>query len=387
HVRRGAVSNCALKYHELPERVGLAVLRERGEGEEVEAVGGDDLLEERVVLGGRRVVAVDAVRRVRVTVVGTRDQRDAAGKRRDRLAELQMLLERPVARRRDDDDLRRLDELERDLGSPVERELRRRRVVAAVRDAEDRQAAGEQRVRGGAIGLVLPDLPRDHDCVVALDVDGVRRDDDRDVGASCSRPPAELLHRGTERGVEIDVAVRRDAAEDETHGRDASRETSRSRKRGASTSTPTSAFGSRPETPRRSTTVLPSQKADAVSTATLTCLVSTRVGSASCATAIASWMGAPSKRYWRSWKSWKKSESSATKRPARPASRSSSACARVKSALCVTSSPISVIGMPLAKTSAAASGSTKALNSAAGVTFPSPIEPPIQTIRSSRSRT
>ncbi len=44
-------------------------------------------------------------------------------------------------------------------------------------------------------------------------------------------------------------------------------------------------------------------------------------------------------------------------------------------------------GIPLANTAAAASGSTKALNSAAGVTFPSAIAPPIQTIRSSRSRT
>ena len=46
-----------------------------------------------------------------------------------------------------------------------------------------------------------------------------------------------------------------------------------------------------------------------------------------------------------------------------------------------------MIGIPLAKTAAAASGSTKALNSAAGVTFPSPIAPPIQTMRSMRSCT
>ena len=89
-----------------------------------------------------------------------------------------------------------------------------------------------------------------------------------------------------------------------------------------------------------------------------------------CATAIASWIGEPSKPYERSWKRWKKSDSSATNRPARPASRSRSAWARVKSALCVTSRPIIVIGIPLAKTIAAASGSTKALNSAAGRDVP-----------------
>src|SRR5947199_333273 len=47
------------------------------------------------------------------------------------------------------------------------------------------------------------------------------------------------------------------------------------------------------------------------------------------ATAMASWIGEPSKPYERSWKAWKKSDSSATKRPARPESRRRSAGVRV----------------------------------------------------------
>ena len=62
--------------------------------------------------------------------------------------------------------------------------------------------------------------------------------------------------------------------------------------------------------------------------------------------------------------------------------RSCSACAGVTSAWCVTSSPTIVTSSPLAKTRCAASGSAQMLNSAAGVTLPSAIAPPISTIRS-----
>ena len=85
-----------------------------------------------------RVETVRAGRIVCVAVVGTRDQRNPARQRRDRLTEPEVLLEWTVARRSDDDDARRPDELERHLGSPVERELRRSRVVAAERDAQNR---------------------------------------------------------------------------------------------------------------------------------------------------------------------------------------------------------------------------------------------------------
>ncbi len=78
---------------------------------------------------------------------------------------------------------------------------------------------------------MLPDLPARDDREVAVDVDGVRRDDDRDVGLRGGGAPAELLHRRPQRRVEVDVAVRRDAGEDEAHGSDAIRETRSSRKR------------------------------------------------------------------------------------------------------------------------------------------------------------
>ena len=76
-------------------------------------------------------------------------------------------------------------------------------------------------------------------------------------------------------------------------------------------------------------------------------------------------------------------------RAARPRSarsavlRRRSPCSGVMSALCVTSRPIMVTSRPLGNTVAAASGSAQMLNSAAGVTFPSAIAPPMRTIRSS----
>ena len=50
----------------------------------------------------------------------------------------------------------------------------------------------------------------------------------------------------------------------------------------------------------------------------------------------------------------------------------------------MTSRPIIVTSRPDAKTRAAASGSAQMLNSAAGVMFPSPIAPPMSTIRAGR---
>ena len=65
--------------------------------------------------------------------------------------------------------------------------------------------------------------------------------------------------------------------------------------------------------------------------------------------------------------------------------RSASVCSAVISAWWVTSRPIIVTSIPLANTRLAASGSAQMLNSAAGVRLPSPIEPPISTIRSGRA--
>jgi hypothetical protein len=198
----------------------------------------------------------------------------------------------------------RAHERERDLRPPVDRHLRGRRVVAAVGDPEDRQLGREQRLGGRGVGLPLPHPAGRKHGVVAVDVDVVGRDDDGDVGLGGVEAATELLHRRVQPGVELHVPVRRDAGEDEAQGRDSIRETRSSRNRAASTSTPTSAFGSRPVTPRRSTTVRPSQKAERVSTATFARRVASSVGSSTCATAIASWIGEPSKLYARSWNAW-----------------------------------------------------------------------------------
>ena len=78
---------------------------------------------------------------------------------------------------------------------------------------------------------------------------------------------------------------------------------------------------------------------------------------------------------------------SARRPPSRRGRRRAAArCASsVISAWCVTSRPTIVMSMPLAKTRCAASGSAQMLNSAAGVRLPSPIAPPIRTIRSGRA--
>ena len=81
-------------------------------------------------------------------------------------------------------------------------------------------------------------------------------------------------------------------------------------------------------------------------------------GRSTCATATASWIGAPSVPYVRLWYSTKKSWSSATNVPAVPEARSRSTCDGIISALWVTSRPIIVTGTPLWKTRHAASGST-----------------------------
>ena len=66
--------------------------------------------------------------------------------------------------------------------------------------------------------------------------------------------------------------------------------------------------------------------------------------------------------------------------------RASARCASsLISARCVTSSPTIVVSSPSTKTRCAASGSAQMLNSAAGVRLPSPIAPPIRTIRSGRA--
>src|SRR5262249_36574337 len=152
-------------------------------------------------------------------------------------------------------------------------------------------------LRGLPIDLPLPDVRSRHHREVPFHVDVVRCDDDGGLDTGHVKAAAELLHGRAELRNLVQVAVRGDTGECKAHGSDAIRETSSSRNRSASTSTPTSAFGSRPVTPRRSTTVRPSQSSDRVSTATFALRVVISVGSMTCATATASWIGEPSKPY------------------------------------------------------------------------------------------
>jgi hypothetical protein len=278
----------ALEDEELPERVRLRVGDELGERSEV--ADRHELLESGVVLRGGRVESVRSVRVVRVPVVGARDERVAA----EQLAEPEVLPERPVTGGREHDDAARRDVAQRHLRPPVERQLRLLRIVAAVRDADDRKAGGTDLVdeaqRELAIDLVLADAGGHRDGEVALDVDVVGGDDDDAALAVVAA--TELLHRREKLRSRLDVAVRRDR----DHASEPIRSTSSSRKRSASTSMPACASRGRSVTSHRSTTVRPSQSRDSVSIEMLHSSVVTSVGSMTCATAIASWIGAPSKR-------------------------------------------------------------------------------------------
>src|SRR5581483_2181929 len=141
-----------------------------------------------------------------------------------------------------------------------------------------------------AVELVAADSRRRDDGEVALDVDVVRGDDDCRLRLDAA---AELLHRLEQLGRRLDLAVRCDRAD---HPSEAIRPTSSSRNLSASTCTPTCALSGRSVTFQMSATVRPSQYCDSVSTETLQCTVRTRLGSITCATAMASWIGAPSKR-------------------------------------------------------------------------------------------
>ena len=71
--------------------------------------------------------------------------------------------------------------------------------------------------------------------------------------------------------------------------------------------------------------------------------------------------------------------------PTRPDARSCSVCSSLISARWVTSRPTMVVSRPSSNTRCAASGSAQMLNSAAGERLPSPIAPPIRTMRSGRA--
>jgi len=86
------------------------------------------------------VIPVRAVRSVRVTVVRARNQGLATRQLGNRLSEAEVLVEGQIPGGSHYDDAPRTQEVERHLSAPVERHLRLLHQVAAVRDAQDRQA-------------------------------------------------------------------------------------------------------------------------------------------------------------------------------------------------------------------------------------------------------
>ena len=104
--------------------------------------------------------------------------------------------------------------------------------------------------------------------------------------------------------------------------------------------------------PQRSTYVRPRESSAPVSTLTPRCLVSTRSGRTTCATASASWIGDAVAAVDAGGGSGCRSRAArATSRPARPAAQPLGVRS-ANSAWCVTSSPTIVSSMPLVKTRA-----------------------------------
>ena len=101
-----------------------------------------------------------------------------------------------------------------------------------------------------------------------------------------------------------------------------------------------------------------------------------------CASATASWIGAPSQPYVRAWYCLKNSTSSATNVPTRPALRKRSASVgRQERAVRDVEADHRHVEPARRRRARAASGSAQMLNSAAGVMLPSAIAPPMSTIR------
>ena len=119
------------------------------------------------------------------------------------------------------------------------------------------------------------------------------------------------------------------------------------------------AFFGRSVTPHQSATVMPAVKRPSVSISTLMRRPVKRSGARRYAITQGSWSGAPGAWYFSLAKRSKKSVHSATVWPTRvPMSRKPWMCGAVVSALCVTSSGITVSGTPDRNTMSAASGST-----------------------------
>ena len=144
------VAERAVQHRQLPEAVGLRVLDDRLEREDVaEPLLADVADDAGVVVRRRRVEAERAGRVVRVAVVGAGDERDppALAGGGDRRARPDVLGQRELARRRDEDDRPRVptEEPERDQRAPVERVLGQGRVVRAEAEPGGGQARRPQR--------------------------------------------------------------------------------------------------------------------------------------------------------------------------------------------------------------------------------------------------
>src|ERR1039458_1753636 len=135
----------------------------------------------------------------------------------------------------------------------------------------------------------------------------------------------------------------------------------------------------------KSVTVMPAVHRPAVSTSTRAGRHPNRLGAATRASAHTAWTAGPSAapgaRPSVAAASGRNPDSAGRSRPApsRPRPRIRSWTAAVARARYVTSSPTMVTVHPAPNTIAAASGSAAILNSAAGVTFPRPAEPPMMT--------
>jgi glutamate/tyrosine decarboxylase-like PLP-dependent enzyme len=173
-------------------------------------------------------------------------------------------------------------------------------VASGHREPEEYVPEASRRARGFAVYAALRQLGRrgvaalvDRCCDHAAEFARVLR----------AEPGIEILNDVTLNQVLVafgddsltDGGRRRPLGGGDRQGSAPMRRVSRSRNAGASTSSATWAFGSRPVRRQRSTSVRPRDGPGPVSTSTCRCSMVSRRGSITCATAIASCTGVPSK--------------------------------------------------------------------------------------------
>ena len=304
-----------------------------------------------------------------MAVVGARDERDARVGRcvRDRTPERLVLGERPVARRTDDDDGQRRAGTRAGSASPSPSARRRADgVVAAVGDGHDRERPpSRRRRRRGARSTSALERPLRLAPLGERACDRRRRRRRRSgrrhgrCAASRRRSSPERRRRSGVRSPRARRASGRDRTPASRAARSPRRRSSERRdpleqeleervRVDVDADVARSARGRCGASGRR-----PCGRgvsSDSSSTSTFIRSVVTIPGRNACASATASWIGAPSQPYVRAWYCLKNSTSSATNVPTRPASRKRSAHAGVRSAPWVTSRPIIVTSSPEWKT-------------------------------------